>query len=318
MFVKLSRKKALPLTNREANRIEQHTLTLSLYAVIIVALGSLLYGVYIGSQAVVLNGIFSLFCLVGSALSLGTSKMVMRPADKRFQFGYWHVEPLALSVNGLMKVIVCVYAVVNGIKGLNTGGNKVDADEAVLFAVVSGVVCAVVWLYEQHITRTIKSEIVKNDASEWLMDLGFSMVTLIGFGVLHFLPEPWYSLWARYADDGLVIITALLFLPYPLSVFYRNMREVLRMTSRDECVVDHVEGALRQISAEYNIRSHSSHVVKVGRSYFVEVNILVGEDFELQSIAEQDNLRERIWKACDMPLEVLWLSVCFTGDERWS
>ena len=42
MFVKLSRKKALPLTNREANRIEQHTLTLSLYAVIIVAVGSLL------------------------------------------------------------------------------------------------------------------------------------------------------------------------------------------------------------------------------------------------------------------------------------
>ena len=50
----------------------------------------------------------------------------------------------------------------------------------------------------------------------------------------------------------------------------------------------------------------------------VRTGAQVGEDFELQSIAEQDNLRERIWKACDMPLEVLWLSVCFTGDERWS
>jgi predicted Co/Zn/Cd cation transporter (cation efflux family) len=97
-----------------------------------------------------------------------------------------------------------------------------------------------------------------------------------------------------------------------------NLREVLRITGTEEVLVGRVDTVLQTIKTEYPIISYSNHILKAGRTYFVEVNILVDENFPLHSIVEQDVLRDRIWKACDKPLEDIWLSVCFTADQRWS
>jgi predicted Co/Zn/Cd cation transporter (cation efflux family) len=58
-------------------------------------------------------------------------------------------------------------------------------------------------------------------------------------------------------------------------------------------------------------------VVKTGRARFIEVDIVVGPNFALQTVAQQDRLRERIWRALELPLEDAWLSICLTGDPRW-
>ena len=55
-----------------------------------------------------------------------------------------------------------------------------------------------------------------------------------------------------------------------------------------------------------------------GRSHLVEVNIVVGPRFELQSVAEQDGLRQRIWSAVDRPIDAAWLTINFTADPRWA
>jgi predicted Co/Zn/Cd cation transporter (cation efflux family) len=59
------------------------------------------------------------------------------------------------------------------------------------------------------------------------------------------------------------------------------------------------------------------HVVKTGRTRFIEVDIVVGPNFALQTVAEQDRLRERIWRAVGLSLDEAWLSICLTGDPRW-
>ena len=44
----------------QASRIEQRTLVLSIYGVLVVAAGSIAYGLFLESDVVILNGIFSL------------------------------------------------------------------------------------------------------------------------------------------------------------------------------------------------------------------------------------------------------------------
>ncbi len=310
--------KSQVLSKAQASRIEQKTLTISLIGVILIGVGSLAYGLYIQSDVVILNGIFSLCSLIGSGLNLTAAKFVARPADKRFQYGYWHVEPLVHCINGLTIFLICLYAIVNGIEALREGGHVVDANRVIGFSIVTGVVCAAMWLYEVVVSKRIKSELVKNDSREWLMDFGFSFVTLIGFAGLFFLEDPWYSLWARYADPALVIIMSLVLIPYPISVINRNIREVLQITDIEEVLVGRVDEVMKKIQAEHAVISYTNHILKVGRTYFVEVNILVGPAFRLQTIAEQDQLRERICQACDKPLDELWLSVCITANARWS
>jgi predicted Co/Zn/Cd cation transporter (cation efflux family) len=159
---------------------------------------------------------------------------------------------------------------------------------------------------------------LRNDGREWLIDAAFSAVTLLGFAALYVLDEPLRSHWARYADVALVALLALLFMPIPLGVLRANLREMLHMADADDELHARVEAALLQLRREHDIRSHTTHVAKVGRSHFVEVNVLVGPDFRPQTLAQQDRLREQIWGAVGRPVETTWLNINFTADPRWA
>jgi cation diffusion facilitator family transporter len=305
------------MTREQASRIEQRTLKISISAVLLIVVGSLGYGFHIESETVILNGIFSMLSLISGGMSLLAAKLVMRPEDSRFPYGYAHIEPLVLSANGLMVLVICVYAFANGINGILAGGNEVSAAGVMGFGAVTGVLCLAIWAYESVIARRTGSLIVKDDAREWLIDAGFSLVTLVAFAAVFVLEEPLRGIWAVYADPVMVSLMALLALPIPVAVLRRSMREVLMMNETGDEVSRRLASVLEELKSEHDIVSCRPHVVKTGRTYFVEVDIVVGQDFGCQTVAQQDALRERILRAIGKPLEEAWISIGFTMDPRW-
>ena len=299
-------------------RLEQRTLLLSLVAVAGVALLSFAWGVAIESDVVILNGVFSLVSLIGSVLYLTAARLVSRPADRRFQYGYAHVEPLVSGANGLLVLVICVYAFINGIEGLRTGGDAVSPAGVVWFGALSGVICLAVGAYEWSMARRTGSQLLRNDAREWLIDAAFSLVTLVGFAVLWWLEEPWRTWWAAHADSALVALLALLFMPVPLGVLRQTLREMLHMADADRELAARVEAVMAEVAAEHDVSSHTTHVAKVGRSSFIEVNIVAGPRFALQTVGQQDVLRARIWQSLELVPERAWLSVIVTADPRWA
>jgi cation diffusion facilitator family transporter len=298
--------------------LEQRTLLLSLTCIAVIALGSLGWGLAIESDVVILNGVFSLVSLIGSVLYLTAARMVSRPADRRFQYGYAHVEPMVNGVNGLLVLVICIYAFINGIEGLRAGGSDVDATSVIWFGALTGIVSLAIGSYEIRMGRRLGSQLLRNDGREWLMDAAFSLVTLAGFAALFVLPDPMRGVWARYADSALVALLALLFLPMPLAVLRQNLREMLHMAEEDEAISTRVEAAMRAVRAEHDIANHTTHVAKVGRQHFIEVNVLVGPGFGAKTVSQLDQLREQIWRAVDRPVENSWVSITFTADPRWA
>jgi predicted Co/Zn/Cd cation transporter (cation efflux family) len=247
------------------------------------------------------------------------ARLVARPADRRFQYGYAHVEPLVNAVNGLLVLVICVYAFINGVEGLRVGGDAaVSPTGVVWFGVLTGVVCLAFGTYEWAMARRTGSQLLRNDAREWLIDAAFSLVTLLGFAALWMLDDPWKTWWAAHADSALVALLALLFLPVPLGVLGQTLREMLHMAEADRELATRVEAVLREVAAEHDVASHTTHVAKVGRSSFIEVNIVAGPRFALQTVQQQDGLRERIWRALAVSPERAWLSIIVTGDPRWA
>jgi predicted Co/Zn/Cd cation transporter (cation efflux family) len=123
--------------------------------------------------------------------------------------------------------------------------------------------------------------------------------------------------WVRYADPVMVSVMALLAIPTPVRVLQRSLREVLLMAVADDAVTRRLEAVLEAVRAEHDIVRYVHHVLKTGRTRFIEVDIVVGPNFSLQTVAQQDRLRERIWRALELPLEDAWLSICLTEDPRW-
>jgi cation diffusion facilitator family transporter len=306
-----------PLSRAAANRLEQGTLRISIYGVLILAVGSIAWGLCIESDVVILNGIFSFFSLIGGGLSLLAARLVVMPEDRRFPYGYSHLEPLVHSVNGLMVLIMCVYAFINGVEGIRQGGNAVDAGGVMGFAVVTGLFCLALGLYEMAVGRRVNSLLLKNDGKTWLMDALFSLVTFLGFAVLPFLDEPYRNIWARYADPAMVSVLALLLLPVPLAILNSSLREVLVMANADDALIQRVEAVLERVKTEHDVVRAVHHIARSGRTVFIEIDLVVGPAFALQTVAAQDGLRRRIWDAVGLPLEQAWLSISLTEDPRW-
>ena len=306
------------LTRKQANRLEQQTLRVSVITIVGLVIAGIGFGLYIGSEAVMLDGFYALTSLLGSGLYLLAAKLVERPADRHFQYGYAHIEPLVNTFNNLILFVVGLYALFNGLEGLRTGGNPVDAGDVVLYSLFSAGVCLAVWWHEQRVAARCDSQLIRNDAREWMVSTLFSVVTLAGFALVWVLPEPMRSWWARYADSAVLALMAVLLLPVPAKIIYQNMREVLLMANPDDEVSRRVDAAMREIAAEHDLASYSTHIAKTGRIHVIEINILVGEGFAPATVPELDALRARIWEAVGMPLEQAWLGIMFTADKRWS
>ena len=297
--------------------LEQGALRFSIAGVLAIAAGSMAWGLWIDSEVVILNGVLSLFSLVGAGLSLLAAKLVARPEDRRFPFGYSQVEPVVLTVNGFMLLVICVYAFINGVEGIRAGGREVDPGDVMWFGAVSGLVCLVVWVRQSRSARRLGSTLVMDDAREWLVDAGFSLATLVGFAVLPLLEEPLRGTWARYADPAMVSVLALAALPVPITALRRSLKEVLMMAREDDEVARRIDAVMAQIAAEHDVIRYVPHVVKNGRTYFIEIDIVVGPAFALQTVPQQDTLRARIWDAIGQPRDAAWLSVALTADPRW-
>jgi cation diffusion facilitator family transporter len=302
----------------EGSRTEQRALLLSVLGVVVVAVGSVVWGLAIGSDIVILNGVFSLLSAVSGGLSLLAARLVVRPEDRRFPYGYAHVEPLVNTVNGAFMLVMCVYALLNGIEGVRHGGHETDTEGVIVFSVVTAVFCLGVGVWEWVLARRVGSLLMLNDAKEWLMDAAFSLVTFAGFAVLPLLPEPQRSLWSRYADPAMVAVLSLVFLPMPIGILRQSLREVLLMAEPDDELVQRIDRVLAELRAEHDIVSVTHHVVRTGRVVFVEIDFVVGPGFAAQRIAQQDQLRELIRAAIGLSLDEAWLTISFVQDPRWT
>ena len=123
-------------------RTEKQALTLSLFGCISFAIFGIGYGLFVGSNAIMLDGIFTLFSMGMTGLGLITAYLVTRPSDARFQYGYAHFEPITNVINGTIILLLCLGALYSGITTLLDGGREIDLGHALIYAAVSTFFCA--------------------------------------------------------------------------------------------------------------------------------------------------------------------------------
>src|SRR5262245_10551181 len=133
---------------------EQRMLRLSIGVTVVVALFGVVFGLLSGSLSIVFDGVFAAIDAAMSGLALFVSRLVSRESDnRRFQFGYWHIEPMVLAFNGGTLMLLCFYAFLNAIDSFLAGGRQLDFDWAIAYAVIVCVVCFGMFFYEQRATR---------------------------------------------------------------------------------------------------------------------------------------------------------------------
>ncbi len=295
---------------------EQRLLKLSIAVTIAVAAAGVLFGLLSGSMSIVFDGVFAAIDAAMSGLALFVSRLVNRVAEnRRFQFGYWHIEPMVLAFNGGTLMLLCFYAFLNAVDSFLAGGRQLDFDWAMAYAVVVCAVCFAMFFYERHANRHIGSDFIRLDAQSWLMSACITLALLAAFAIAWVLTDTPYARFTPYADPVVLALLTLVLVFVPIHTVRKALTEILLITPRE--LDDHVRQVMDDIVARYGFRTYTSYVAKVGRAQFIEIHVAVPADTPIDSVAKADAIRREIAAAIGEEGPHRWLTIDFTADPQW-
>ncbi len=119
---------------------EQGTLKFSIALTVFLGVLGVASGLATGSQAIIFDGMFSFVDVLPTIVSLLVVKLIARGTSQRFQFGYWHLEPLVGVLRDSILTVACIYAAIDAVNSLSSGGHEVEYGLAAWWA---GILCAI-------------------------------------------------------------------------------------------------------------------------------------------------------------------------------
>ncbi len=295
---------------------EQKLLRLSIGVTVLVSLFGVLFGLLSGSLSIMFDGMFAAIDAAMSGLALFVSRLVSREStNRRFQFGYWHIEPMVLVFNGGTLMLLCFYAFLNAIDSLLSGGRQLDFDWAMAYAVIVCIVCFGMFFYERHANRRIDSDFIRLDAQSWLMSAAITSALLVAFAIAWSLSGTAYADLTPYADPVVLALLTLVLVFVPLRTVRKALLEILLVTPSE--LDAHVRRVMDAVVARHGFSTYTSYAAKVGRAQFIEIHIAVPAGLRLDGVATVDAIRREIAEAIGGEGPQRWLTIDFTADPRW-
>lgn len=299
----------------KTSRLEQRLITYSTLMMSIVAIGGLGFGVFSGSHSILFDGYFSVIAVAIKLLMFIIVRLVERQTSDRFQFGFWHLEPMVLVLEGAFIFVIAVYALVNGVIGIVGGGHPVEFGAASVYAVLFTVLNGSFFFYVRNRNKTLKSRLIQYDNVSWLVDAMLSAGLMVSFLLAWWLQHTQWAWLSVYVDPLLLVLLAVAMFPMALEIMMPSFREVLGMAP--EPLDARVQEKVSAIVKRYGFIGYETYVEQHGRGRFIEIHILVPDDYRVESLTTLDVIRQELADALGKPSPHRWLTISFTCDEKW-
>lgn len=294
---------------------EQHQLRLSIGITLLVGVACVTVGLLMHSQAIAFDGFYSLVDVALTAGALAVSHLISCEGSRRFQFGYWHLEPLVLVFNASVLTIICTYGGYSALHGLLTGGHELAFGFGAIWAAIMGVVSLWMALYMRRQSNAPGSVLLQLDAKGWFIGGAISVAVLVGFVLAAMIRSGPLDHWTRYIDSAVLLVLTLGLLPLPLGSFWQALREVLQVAP--DALDQRVRDVMMALVQERGYLSYSSYVAKMGRMRFIDIHILVEPTRPLGDMDDIDAVRIDIAQRIGGDIRAEWLTIMFTGRREW-
>lgn len=294
---------------------EQRVLKVSIAVTFCLAVTGLLFGLLSGSLAIVFDGMFNVIDTVMSILALLVAQLLTSAGSRRFQYGYWHVEPMVLVFNGSILILLSVYAFINAIGSLLSGGRELNFDWAFFFALLMSILSIGMYVYIRQKNRILKSEFLRLDTQSWLISAAISTSLLVAFGIANIMEGTRYDNLTPYVDPLILAILTACLMFVPMAAVRDALRDMFRIApfKLDEKIRGYLDG----LTVRYGFKTYTSYVAKIGRAKFIEIHIVVPLGYPISGVEALDTIRREIVNALGGNGPQLWITIAFTTDESW-
>lgn len=296
---------------------ETRALVLSAIAACIIGVVALAAAVGTGSGAILLDGGFNLAYFATALVTLRVARLLERPDDHRFPFGYMQFEPLINLVKGLLILGVALLALVNAVVSLARGGQAVQAGPALayaLFATGGGIAVSVML---RRLALRTRSPLVDADVGNWIVNAAISGGMVGAFLLAMVLERNGHITAARYVDPILVGLVVLLTLSVPVRTAARSLSGLLQRAP-DGRIVASIESLTRAALGDLPLRNLHIRVVRPGRTTYALIHALVDADAPGMNVRAADRHRRAVIDAIAAVHAPVILDLLFTAETEFA
>lgn len=298
-------------------KLENKILKISMVGALFFALFGIAWGWTAQSEMIIFDGLYSFISLALTMLSLYINNFIAKKELDKYPFGKYILEPLVISFKSLIIGGMCLYSLIGAIQDVVHGGNTVEYGSALIYSIVSVIGCGGVYIFMKKKGDKISSELIKVEASQWLMDTLLSIGVLVGFVIAMILRNTRFSGLNVYIDPMMVIMVSVVFIKMPVQSFINAFKEILCVKADDE-INDDIYLIVKEIEKEYKFEDSISRVSKIGGELRIEIDFIYNEESKLKDLDQMDCVREKVYNAIKHIDYNKWLNVSFTGDKKWA
>ncbi|ACK49329.1 cation diffusion facilitator family transporter [Methylocella silvestris BL2] len=295
---------------------EQNLLRLSIAVTLGLGALGLIAGLVIGSRSILFDGFYSVVDVAMTSLALIVSKLLTRDGSRRFQFGYWHFEPIVAAFNGTILTLSCIYAFFDAVSLLMQGGHRVEFGPAALYAIISCAVCLAMAVRMRRAGEALNSELLRVDARGFLIGGAVSLALLVSFLGAMALERANHGSLSPYVDPIVLAAVIVVLAPIPIMTVVRGVKEIFLVAPK--ALDQEVRRVLEAANVRHGFAGFTSYVAKTGRARFIDAYFLVPPGFPATSIEVFDHIRDEIAAELEEKETPLWLNISFTADRKWA
>lgn len=302
----------------EIYNVERKILSISIYVDLGFSFFGILLGVLSNSQLLLLDALYSVLTIGLARLSLYASKFMSKQDRNKFPFGKTTLEPLVLILNYLVLLILICGAIIASIFSILNGGRVVILDIILGYTALSTTGCFAYYFYLKKISSKYSSGLIHAQKDSCFMDAMISASVLFAFVIAYisrYIPS--ISFIAPYMDPVMVLIVSAFLIRTPIVEIYNSIKELLYMAPEPE-FLKNLESIVYSIEKKYGIAQSYIRASKGRKLLKVEVDFVVDSQSKIQTIKDQDLIREELATNLDTFDQEKWLTIAFTNDRKWA
>lgn len=296
------------------SELEASLLRLSIGATFLIAGLGVLFGLWSGSLAILFDGLFSVVDAGITWLMLLVARLVAEESNQKFQYGYWHLEPLVVALKAGVLMTLVVFGFLGALQSLQAGGHTPELGPAVIYSALVVLVCAGTWFWLWRHNSRIGSALVAIDMKAWAMSGLMTTALLLTFVAALFMRGGRFDHLLPYVDPAILALLSLAILPVPWKDAKMAFRDIFGIVP--EALDRHVQGVMDAFVQRHGFLSYESYVTRTGRAKFIEISVLVPTGLPPQPIEHYDALRAEIGDAIGEGGPDRWLTITFTTDPQ--
>lgn len=294
---------------------EQRLLLLSAGATILLATAGIVIGLMSGAKSIVFDGMYS---MIDAAMTVGAyfvARLIASGGDRRFQYGYWHLEPMLGLVNGSILLFACIYAFTDGLGTMLMGGRDIEVGPGIIYAALSAAICLAFHLFVRAQNKGLGSMLLRLDSRAWLFSGLLNAGIFAAFVTAYFLKDTSVQRISRLVDPAILILLAIGMVPVQVRALIDAGKQVLQVAPVDlDAQVDRIAA---DVANRYGFVEFRSYVSRVGRARFIEIGFVGAQPATATTFGELDVIRAEVADAMGGLQPGYWLTIDFTADRRW-